>query len=130
MFKTRLIDRLDAYFKPIAKNIGSKSGFCAPHRTGFRLESQLKAVTYTSNNGIKLIVIVEHIVGYQKYVVSHALQSCHAGGVMIEHRARAMNDFTLNFDDYCLHKDRVYDDNVAVTYFLACYLLRRNRQRR
>ena len=127
MSKTTLIDKLDAYFKPIAKNIGSKPGFFAPHRTGFRLESQLKAVAYTSNNGIKLIMIVEHIVGYKKYVVSHALQSCHSGGVMIEHRARAMNDFTLNLDDHCLHKDRVYDDNVAVTYFLACYLLRGNR---
>ena len=99
MFKTRLIDRLDAYFEPIAKNIGSKSGFCAPHRTGFRLESQLKAVAYASNNGIKLIAIVEHVVSHQKYVVSHALQGCHSGGIVIEHCARSMNDLALKLDD-------------------------------
>ena len=59
--------------KPIAQNVGSQSGLSASHRLGFWFVAQLQSLTHTVNDGIKLIVIIEHVMGYKKYVVSHAL---------------------------------------------------------
>lgn len=122
-----LMDMPLAYFEPIAKDIGSKSGFRTPHCLGFRFVLQLKTVTNASNNGIQLIVIIEHVMGHKKYVVSHALQRGHSGGIVVEYCARAMNDLTLKLNDYRFHRNWIYNHNVAVTNFLACYLLSRKR---
>ena len=78
------------------------------------------AHTHTVNDGIKLIVIIEPVMGYKKYVVSHALQCCHSGGIVVKHSARSMNNLTLKFDNHGLIVIGVYDDDIAVTDFLTC----------
>ena len=106
--------------KPIAQNVGPQSGFSASHRLGFWFVAQLQALTHTVNDGIKLIVIIEHVMGYKKYVVSHALQCSHSGGIVVKHGARSMDNLSLKFDNHSLHCYWVYDDDIAVTDFLAC----------
>ena len=64
MSRMTLIDKLNTYFEPIAKDIGSKPGFRASHCLGLWLVLQINAVAYAPNDGIKLITIVEHVVGH------------------------------------------------------------------
>ena len=59
--------------KPIAQNVGPQSGLSTSHRLGFWLVAQLQSLTHTVNDGIKLFVIIEHVMSYKKYVVSHAV---------------------------------------------------------
>ena len=104
--------------EPIAQNVGPQSGLSASPRFSFWFVAQLQALTHTVNDGIKLIVIIEHVMGYKKYVVSHALQCCHSGGIVVKHSARSMNNLSLKFDNHSLHCYWIYDDDIAVTDFL------------
>lgn len=61
--------------KPIAQNVGAQSGLSTSHRLGFWLVAQLQSLTHTVNDGIKLFVIIEHVMSHKKYVVSHALNA-------------------------------------------------------
>lgn len=106
--------------KPIAQNVGPQSGLSASHRFSFWFVAQLQSLTHAVNDGIKLIVIIEHVVGYKKYVVSHALQRRHSGGIVVKHGARSMDNLSLKFDNHSLHCYWVYDDDIAVTDFLTC----------
>ena len=106
--------------KPIAQNVGAQSGLSTSHRLGFWLVAQLQSLTHTVNDGIKLVVIIEHVMRYKKYVVSHALQCCHPRGIVVKHSARSMDNLSLKFDNYSLHCYWVYDDDIAVTDFLTC----------
>ncbi len=106
--------------KPIAQNVGPQSGFSTSHRLGFWLVAQLQSLTHTVNDGIKLFVIIEHVMSYKKYVVSHALQCCHSRGIVVKHSARSMDNLSLKFDNHSLHCYWVYDDDIAVTDFPTC----------
>lgn len=106
--------------EPIAQNVGPQSGLSASHRLGFCLVAQFQSLAHTVNDGIKLIVIIEHVMGYKKYVVSYALQCCHSGGIVVKHGARPMDNLSLKFDNHSLHCYWIYDDDIAVTDFLAC----------
>lgn len=106
--------------EPIAQNVGPQSGLSASHRFGFWNIAQLQSLTHTVNDGIKLIVIIEHVKSYKKYVVSHALQCRHSGGVVVKHSARSMDNLSLKFDNHSLHCYWIYDDDIAVTDFLTC----------
>ena len=106
--------------EPIAQNVGPQSGLSASHRLGFWFVAQLQSLTHTMNDGIKLIVIIEHVMGYKKYVVSHALQCCHSGGIVVKHGARSMDNLSLKFDNHSLHCYWIYDYDIAVTDFLTC----------
>lgn len=52
--------------KPIAQNVGPQSGFSTSHRLGFWLVAQLQSLTHTVNDGIKLFVIIEHVMKLQE----------------------------------------------------------------
>ena len=106
--------------KPIAQNVGAQSGLSTSHRLGFWLVAQLQSLTHTVNDGIKLFVIIEHVMSYKKYVVSHALQCCHSRGIVVKHSARSMDNLSLKFYNHSLHCYWVYDDDIAVTDFLTC----------
>ncbi len=68
------------------------------------------------NDGIKLIVIIEHVMGYKKYVIP-----CF---VMLSFRASWSSTApepwitSLKFDKHSFHYYWVYDDDIAVTDFL------------
>ncbi len=105
--------------KPISQNVGPQSGLSASHRFSFWFIAQLQSLTHAVNDGIKLIVIIEHVMSYKKYVVSHALQCRHSGGVVVKYSARSMDNLSLKFDNHSLRCYWIYDDDIAVTDFLA-----------
>lgn len=57
-------DMLHADFEPVGKHVCTWSGFRTLHRLSFRLVVQPQAIAHTVNDGIKLIAIIEHVMGY------------------------------------------------------------------
>ena len=121
---------LTTNFQPITQDVGPKLRFRSPLSLCFAPIAQTQARAKTLHDRIKLLSIIEHVVRNQKNVISHALQRCHAFGIVVEHGARTMDNLSLKLHDARLHYDRVHDHDVPIADFLPCNALRRWAKRR